>query len=142
MRSNIPCTWDANSAESRSRLNTGRLLEGGEEVDQVLLLRRWPGPVPRHVPRADVERARDRGAGDLRADVSQVGAGPGVAVVLELVTRQAARLRRALLALLVLWRHRELDLGRRPGLGAEEGQVRHRDDRQDARRRRDRAALR
>src|SRR4029453_1462688 len=122
MRSNIPCTWDANSAESRSRLSTVRLLEGGEEVDLVLLLRRWQVRVRRHDPRADVERARDRGARQLRPYVRQLGTGAGVAVVLEDVTRQATRLRRDLLPLLVLGRHGQLDLGRRPGLGAEEGQ--------------------
>src|SRR5918994_2975284 len=153
MRSNIACTWAAESADSRAgaspraasftaafmkrdypaasrRPAMRRLPERGEEVDEVLLLPRGKVGVGRHDPRGRLQRAGDRLARKLLPDVGQVGPRTRVAVVLEQVAGQAPGLGGDLLSLLVLRRHRELDLGRRSRLGAEEGQVRDRDDRQ------------
>src|SRR6266511_5651267 len=124
----------------RRASNRVRLLERGEELDQVVELVRGKVGVGGHEARPDLDGALDGRSWELGADVGQVRA-QRVAVLAELVARQAARLGRDLLAGLVLWIDLKLDLRRRAGGGTEEGQVRHRDDGQQSRRGRDRAPL-
>src|ERR687891_449903 len=153
MRSNIACTWAAESADSRAaasplvasftaafmkrdypaasrRSVMRRLAERGEKVDQVLLLPRGEVSVGRHDPRADLQRAGYRLARQLLPDVRQLRP-DRVAVVLEHVARQAPGLGGDLLALLVprhVTRRRRVHL--RTLLGAED--ERHdRDQHQD-----------
>src|SRR5918994_7103141 len=107
MRSNIACTWAAESADSRAGASPARvasftaafmkrdypaasprpvmrrLPERGEEVDEVLLLPPGEVGVGRHDPRGRLQRAGDRLARKLLPDVGQVGPRTRVAVVLE-----------------------------------------------------------
>ena len=83
-----------------------RLLELRQEVDDRFELLRRQVLERRHRRRRVHERARDRLAREPRADVRQVGPGPGVAVVADLVARQAARLGDDLLARFVFGEQR------------------------------------
>src|SRR3954451_22272523 len=100
IRSNIPRTSVANSSESRlgtplpasvsdETLMRPRLMpdsvERGEGSGQRLLLLRREARVGGHDARANLQRAGDRGARDLRADLGQLGAGAIVSVVAQLV---------------------------------------------------------
>ena len=63
-----------------------------------------------------------------------------VSILADLVTGQATRLSGHQLALLERRRNLGLDLGRRAGVGTEEGQVSHRDDHKESADRSDRTA--
>src|SRR4249919_3432828 len=97
MRSNIDRTWEEKSPESREGC-VKRLLEGGEEADQVVELLVRKGRVGGHDPRRVDQRARDRRPRDPCSDVGQLGTGAAVAVVPQLVAGQAAEPRRNVLA--------------------------------------------
>src|SRR6266536_3580598 len=99
MRSNIARTWGSSRVPRVSAAGAlmAELLQLGEVVDQlvellrVLLLERRVGG---HRRRGVDERARYGLARQLRADVRQVRARPGIAVLADLVTGLAARRRR------------------------------------------------
>src|SRR5215217_8389334 len=117
MRSNIARTWPSSRVPVRASvapMAACALLaaELREEVDhRGLLLLRQPGE-RRHRCGRVFERTQDRGARQLVRDVRQVGAGSAVAVLADLVTGEAARLRDGELARLVLLGDLVLDLVR------------------------------
>src|SRR3954453_11395460 len=121
MRSNIARTCPSSGVPLRAA-ELNRLLvalELRQERDERLLLLRRQVPVGRHRGRRVLERALDRARGQLGADVGQVRARAVVAVLADLVAREAAGLRRDLLARLVLLGHLEVDLVRRAGSSTE-----------------------
>src|SRR3954452_9159705 len=116
-------------------------LQRGQEVDERRLLVLREGPEGGHRGGRVLERAPDGALLELVADVGQVRAGTVVAVLTDLVARQAARLGRDELALLEVRRDLHVDRVRRAGGRAHVREVAHGDDHQDAGDRGDRPAL-
>src|SRR5919199_3197280 len=145
MRSNIALTWGSSrvpGARPPGFVMRARLLEPAlrarpaelaeERDERVELLRRallQAGERRHRRGRVD-ERPRDRLGRQARGDVGELGSGPVVAVLADLVARQAAGLTDDELARLVLAQHlaalrrdpgrrRHVDLRGRAGRGAE-----------------------
>src|SRR4051812_20490830 len=106
--------------------------ERGEEVDQRgLLVLRHTGEGG-HRSRRVVQRAADGARKQLVADLRQPRPGAVIAVLADLVAGQAAGLCDDELAGLELRRDLHVDLVRRAGRSAQEGEVSHGGDREDA----------
>src|SRR3954452_3409722 len=164
MRSNIARTWGSSRVpgarpprlvmwarllESALVARAAELTEEGDEVVELLRRGLLQAGERRHRRRRVDERARDRLGRKARGDVGQLGPRPVVAVLPDLVARQAARLADDELARLELALHltalgddarrrRHVDLRRRTGRGAEVREVAHRRDLEQRRRHRDR----
>ena len=126
------------------RGRTGLLLQLREEGDERVDFSSRQVLERRHRRRRVVQRARDRRRGSRAPMSRQVRPGAVVAVLADLVAGQAARLRRRPACpprTGVRPASLHVDLVRRAGVGAQVGQVRHREDHEDAGGRRDRPAL-